>query len=93
MAFGNVNGLGVGPGAGLTTVAAAGGVIYSTPYLLNPAYGDFTSTTAATPTVITTTAADRSSITRYLGLFVGLNTAAPFIGTDSATLTYTMTVP
>jgi hypothetical protein len=27
-------------------VAAAGGIIYSTPYLLNPAYTDFTSTTA-----------------------------------------------
>ncbi len=34
MNFGNVNGLGFGPGAGLTTVAAAGGVVYSTPYLL-----------------------------------------------------------
>jgi hypothetical protein len=127
-AFGNVNGLGIGPGAGLTTVAAAGGVIYSTPYLLNPAYADFTSTTAtikvyvstnfahpavlkledsgvsagpytaisttaAAPTQITATAADRSSITRYLGLFVGLNTAAPFLGADNATLTFTLTVP
>ena len=45
MNFGNVNGLGIGPGAGLTTVAAAGGVIYGTPYLLNPAFTDFASTT------------------------------------------------
>jgi hypothetical protein len=128
MAFGNVNGLGIGPGAGLTTVAAAGGVIYHTPYLLNPVFTDFTSTTAtinvyvstnfahpavlkmqdsgagagpytaisltaATPTVMTTTAADRSSITRFLGLFVGLNNAGAFLGADNATLTFTLTVP
>ena len=52
MNFGNVNGLGIGPGAGLTTVAAAGGVIYSTPYLLNPAFTDFTSTTATIKTYV-----------------------------------------
>jgi len=128
MNFGNVNGLGISPGAGLTTTAAAGGTIYSTPYLLNPAYGDFTSTTgtlkvyvstnfahptvlimedaaaaggpynaistnAGAQTVITTTAADRAAITRYLGLFVSQNNTAPFLGADSATLTYTLTVP
>jgi hypothetical protein len=126
--FGNVNGLGIGPATGLTTVAASGGTIYSTPYLLNPVYSDFTSTTATlevyvstnfahstililedsgasggpytaisttagTPTVMTTTAADRSQITRYLGLFVSVDNATPFNGADSATLTYTMTVP
>jgi hypothetical protein len=126
--FGSVNGLGIGPATGLTTVTAAGGTIYSTPYLFNPAFSDFTSTTATlkvyvstnfahptililedsgasggpytaisttagTPTVMTTTAADRSQITRYLGLFVSLNNATPFTGADSATLTYTMTVP
>ena len=46
MNFGNVNGLGFGPAAGLTTVAAAGGVVYSTPYLLTPVFADFKSTTA-----------------------------------------------
>jgi hypothetical protein len=46
MNFGNVNGLGIGPGAGLTTMAASGGIIYSTPYMLNPAFSDFASTTA-----------------------------------------------
>jgi len=45
MSFGNVNGLGIGPAAGLGTVSASGGVIYHTPYLLNPAFTDFTSTT------------------------------------------------
>ncbi len=127
MAFGNVNGLGVG--ATVPTVAAAGGIIYATPYYLEPAFSDFTSTvadlevyastnfahptllqlddsaaaagpynaistTVGTQTVMTTTAADRSTITRYLGLFVSLNnTATPFLGSDSATLTYTITVP
>jgi len=129
MNFGNVNGLGLGPAAGLTTVAAAGGAIYSTPYLLQPAFTDFTSTTATiktfvstnfahpsalvlrdaaagagpynnigltagTATQITNTAADRSSITRFLGLFVSnVNGATAFTGSDSATLTFTLTVP
>ncbi len=127
LAFGDVNGLGVG--ATVPTVAAAGGIIYTTPYYLEPEFSDFTSTvadlevyvstnfahptllqlddsaaaagpynaistTVGTQTVMTTTAADRSTITRYLGLFVSLdNTATPFLGSDSATLTYTITVP
>ncbi len=127
--FGRVNGLGFGPGAGLTTVAAAGGVVYSTPYLLQPAFSSFRSTTATiktfvsspfahptililrdaaasagpytnigttagTATQITTTAADRGSITRFLGLFVSnTNGATAFQGSDAATLTFTMTVP
>jgi hypothetical protein len=129
MNFGNVNGLGFGPGAGLTTVAAAGGVVYSTPYVLQPAFSAFRSTTATiktfvsttfahptililrdaaasagpynnigttagTATQITNTAADRSSVTRFLGLFVSnTNGATTFRGSDSATLTFTMTVP
>ena len=129
MNFGNVNGLGFGPGAGLTTVAAAGGVVYSTPYVLQPAFSAFRSTTgtiktfvsttfahptiltlrdasasagpynnigttAGTATQITATAADRSSITRFLGLFVSnTNGATAFRGSDSATLTFTITVP
>jgi len=127
--FGNVNGLGFGPSAGLTTVAAAGGVVYSTPYVLQPAFTDFTSTiatirtfvstnfahptililrdaatgagpynnigtTAGTATQITNAAASRSSITRFLGLFVSnANGATSFRGSDSATLTFTLTVP
>jgi hypothetical protein len=129
MNFGNVNGLGFGPAAGLTTVAAAGGVVYSTPYVLQPAFADFTSTTstirtfvsttfahptililrdaaasagpynnigttAGTATQITNAAANRSSITRFVGLFVSnTNGATAFQGSDSATLTFTMTVP
>lgn len=129
MNFGNVNGLGIGPGAGLGTVSASGGVIYDTPYLLNPAFTDFTSTTgtlsvyvsttfahpavlhlddsassagpytaisvtAGTPTQITSSALDRTAVTRYLGLFVSnVNGATSFTGTDNAVLTFTMTVP
>jgi len=126
LAFGNVNGLGIGPAAGFTTTSVAGGMIYHTPYLLNPAFSDFTSTTStievslstnfahpavlgledsgasggpytaisATGTTITTSAADRSSITRYLGLFVSnVNGATAYNGADSATLTFTLTVP
>jgi hypothetical protein len=130
MNFGNVNGLGFGPAAGLSTTAVAGGVVYSTPYLLKPVFTDFNSTTATikvfvstnfahptllimrdaaasagpwltnigltagTATQITNTAADRSSITRFLGLFVSnINGATSFRGNDSATLTFTLTVP
>jgi hypothetical protein len=129
MNFGNVNGLGFGPGAGLTTVAGAGGVVYSTPYLLTPVFTDFTSTkatikvfvstnfvhptvlqardaaagagpytniglTAGTATQITNTAANRTAITRFLGLFVSnVNGATSFRGNDAATLTFTLTVP
>jgi len=126
MNFGNVNGLGIGPAAGLTTVSVAGGKVYSTPYLLNPVFTDFTSTTATIKVALTTnfahpvilqlddsgssggpfaqitpaalqitnTAGDRSSITRYLGLFVSnTNGAGAFTGSDTATLTFTMTVP
>jgi hypothetical protein len=110
-------------------VAAAGGVVYSTPYVLQPAFADFTSTTstirtfvsttfahptililrdaaasagpynnigttAGTATQITNAAANRSSITRFVGLFVSnTNGATAFQGSDSATLTFTMTVP
>ena len=52
------------------------------------------STTCTGATSLTTAAADRSTITRYLGLFVSnVNGATAFNGTDNATLTYTLTVP
>lgn len=133
--FGNVNGLGLSPGANLTAVSGAGGVTYGTPYLYQPSFSSFTSTTCSlkvyvstnfahpntltlrdatalagpytnistsvgSQTAITTTAASGSSNTRYLGLFVSsANGAGAFPGTagasgaDSATLTYTLTVP
>jgi len=127
--FGNLNALGIGPGAGLTTTSVAGGMVYYTPYLLNPAFSAMSSTTstievyvstnfahpallvlddasssggpynaistnAGAQTQITSAAADRSSITRYLGLFVSnVNGATAFNGSDTATLTFTLTVP
>lgn len=130
MNFGNVNGLGIGSSAGLTTSSQAGGIIYSTPYNLLPAFGDQTSnngtiavcvsttfthsailkledsatgssgsfsniaTSCSSPTSLTSSATDRSTITRYLGLFVSAtNGASAFTGADTATLTFTLTVP
>ena len=56
--------------------------------------GPFTAISSTTATQITATAADRSTITRFLGLFVSnLNGANAFTGSDAATLTFTMTVP
>src|SRR5260221_9031561 len=54
MNFGTVNGLGFGPSAGLTVVPAAGGVIYSTPYVLQPAFADINSATATIKTFVST---------------------------------------
>jgi hypothetical protein len=130
LGFGNVNALGIGPGAGLTPVAQAGGVIYSTPYNLLPIFTGFgstassinvcvnttfahstvlvlessstgaagtfanISTTCSTATPLTSSAGNRSSITKYLGLFVSnVNGATAFVGLDNASLTYTLTVP
>ncbi len=129
LSFSNVNGLGIGPLAGLTTSSVGGGIVYSTPYLLQPAFSNFNSTTstlsvyvssnfahpailqaddatasggpftaistsAGSPTQITTSAASRSAVTRYLGLFVSnINGPSAFTGADTATLTFTLTVP
>lgn len=129
MNFGNVNGLGIGPGAGLTTTGVAGGVIYSTGYQITTAFTGFASTTgrvstyvstdfahpailslqhatnsggpftaisksSGTPTSVNNSAQNRASFTRYLGLFVSnANGPSAFTGTDSATLTFILTVP
>ena len=133
--YGNVNGLGIGPGANLSVSSASGGVVYGTPYLLQPTFSTFTSltgtistyvstnfthssalalrdsasgggpysnisTSSSSPTIITSSAASQSSVTRYLGLFVSsANGAGAFPGgagagtSDNATLTFTLTVP
>src|SRR5262249_18061281 len=46
MNFGNVNALGIGPAAGLTVVSVSGGVIYSTPYLLQPSFSGISAAAA-----------------------------------------------
>lgn len=52
------------------------------------------STSSGSPTVFTASAASATAITRYLGLFTSnANGASAFTGSDSATLTYTLTVP
>jgi hypothetical protein len=48
--FGNVNGLGISPAAGLTTSNVSGGILYSTPYLFQPSFAGF-GVTAATVSV------------------------------------------
>ncbi len=129
MTFANVNGLGIGPSAGLSVVSSSGGVIYSTSYLMQSSFSSFSSTTGSVKvyvsmdfahpailelrdatasvgpysaiskssgaqTSLATTAASGSSLTRYLGLFVSnANGPTAFTGSDSATLTYTLTVP
>jgi len=130
MNFGNVNALGIGPAAGLTTVAQAGGIIYSSPYNLLPVFSDMSQTSATVKacvsatfthstvltledsatgsigsfsnistncgvaTSLTSSAGDRSTVARYLGLFISnVNGATAFTGLDTATLTYTLTVP
>lgn len=55
MYFGNVNGLGLGsPSPGLTVVSATAGVIYSTPYLTQPSFSSFLSTTASVKVHVST---------------------------------------
>lgn len=128
--FGNVNALGVGnASAGLTKIAAANGTIYSTPYLIQPSFSDFASSTGSVKMFVSTNFANTtvlelddassccaagsfaalptaspgtqisglssgSSITRYLGLRVKkANGAGGLNGADTATVTYTLTVP
>lgn len=50
--YGNVNGLGIGPGSGLTLVSASGGKLYTTPYLIKPEFSSFSSTTASVKTYV-----------------------------------------
>lgn len=54
MNFGNVNALGIGPGLGLTPVARAGGIIYSTPYRIQPAFTDFSATSGTVEVYVST---------------------------------------
>jgi len=134
--FGAVNGLGIGPEAGLTvlTPTMANGAVYVVSYSINPVFSNFVATATATitmrlstpfthniltledaaatnpntggcpatpasyspitasATTIISGAADRSQNFRCLGLLVSRdNVPTVFLGTDNATITYTMT--
>jgi hypothetical protein len=54
LAYGSVNGLGISPGAGLSVASATGGSIYSSPYLLQPQFSSFASTTGTLKGYIST---------------------------------------
>jgi hypothetical protein len=83
--FGNVNALGVGtPSAGLTKISAANGTIYSTPYLIQPAFSNQTSTTGSIKIFVSTNFAnttvlelDDASSCCAAGSFTALPTASP----------------
>lgn len=130
MNFQNVNALGIAPIGGLTTSAptSGGGMIYSTPYQIVPAFSDFAHTTATVtfcltssftnstflvpqdsatgavgsfsaildcthPVTVSSTATDRTAITRYIGVLVTNGNGSSIVYTSqNATLTYTMTV-
>ena len=47
LSFGSVNGLGIGPGAGLSVLPVSGGVIYRTPYGITASFSGFSATTAS----------------------------------------------
>jgi hypothetical protein len=52
--FGNVNGLGISPGAGLTSQPGAGGALYSTPYQVRPNFSGFITTSASVKVYVST---------------------------------------
>lgn len=60
--FGNVNGLGIGPPAGLSVSSASGGELYSTSYLLQPAFCSFSSTTGTLKVYVSTNFAHPSQL-------------------------------
>ena len=54
LSYGNVNGLGLSPGANLTVSGVSGGVLYSTPYQLQPSFSSFSSTTGTLRAYVST---------------------------------------
>jgi hypothetical protein len=50
----NVNGLGLGPSPNLTVTGVSGGKLYSTPYLLQPSFAGFSSTTGTLQAYVST---------------------------------------
>jgi len=85
MNFGNVNGLGIAPPTGLTVTSVSGGVVYATPYLLEPTFSSFTSTTCTLKTYVSTNFANSSVLAMEAASAIG----GPFtaISLSSATQT------
>lgn len=54
LSYGTVNALGLSPGTGLTVSSVSGGVLYSTPYLLQPTFAGFSSTSGTLTTYVST---------------------------------------
>lgn len=83
--FGSVNALGVGnASAGVTKIATANGTIYSTPYLIQPSFSDFTSSAGSVKVFVSTNFAnttvlelDDASACCAAGSFTALPTASP----------------
>jgi hypothetical protein len=62
--YGHTNGLGVGvPSSGLTLVSASGGVVYSTPYRIQPSFSSFSSTTGSVSIYVSTAFAHPNTLT------------------------------
>jgi len=52
--FGSVNGLGIGPAPGLTVTGVGGGVLYRTPYSIQPTFASFSSATGTVKVYVST---------------------------------------
>jgi hypothetical protein len=90
--FGTVNGLGIGPGAGLTVVPgqAPNGIIYSTPYLLKPAFSGFSSANATKITVYVSTDFVHSTVLKLYdsqSQLSGYNAISKVSGAGATTIT------
>jgi hypothetical protein len=62
LSYGTVNGLGISPGAGLSVSSVTGGQLYSTPYLLQPSFAGFSSTTGTLTGYVSTDFAHPSQL-------------------------------
>jgi hypothetical protein len=86
MGFGNVNGLGIAPPTGLTVTSVSGGVVYATPYLLQPTFSSFTSTTGTLKTYVSTDFAHNSVLQLDAATAIG----GPFTAISKSSATQTV---
>jgi hypothetical protein len=86
MNFGNVNGLGISPPTGLTVTKVTGGVVYATPYFLQPTFSSFASTTAELETYVSTNFTNSS----VLALETATALTGPFTAISQSSATQTV---